>query len=49
MKTLNQEINFETFNEFLLSDAEMINVRGGDGNGDYKGQVTPPVTTDPEI
>ena len=47
MKNLNQEIKFETFNNFLLADEEMINVRGGDGD-DGKGTVTPPVT-DPEI
>lgn len=47
MKNLNQDANFETFKNFLLSDEEMINVRGGDG--DDKGTVTPPVTADPEL
>ena len=47
MRNLNQETNLETFSAFLLSNEEMINVRGGDG--DDKGQVTPPVTADPEI
>lgn len=47
MKNLNQENNFETFKNFLLSDEEMINVRGGDGN--EKGTVIPPVTADPEL
>ena len=45
MKTLNQE-NFENFSDFLLSDEEMILVRGGDG--EEKGMTVPPVT-DPEI
>jgi hypothetical protein len=49
MKNLNQEIKFENFNEFLLADEEMINVRGGDGDrGDNKGTVIPPVV-DPEL
>lgn len=49
MKNLNQEIKFENFNEFLLADEELINVRGGDGNeAGEKGTVTPPVV-DPEI
>ncbi len=47
MNNLNQETNFETFNEFLLSNEDMINVRGGDG--EEKGQVTPPITVDPEL
>ena len=42
MKNLNQEINFETFKDFLLSDEEMINVKGGSGD-DNKGTTTPPV------
>ena len=46
MKSLNQTINFENFNEFTLTDSEMIFVRGGDGEG--HGDVTPPVT-DPEL
>ncbi len=46
MKNLNQEIKFENFNQFLLADEEMINVRGGD---DEKGTRTPPVTVHPEI
>jgi hypothetical protein len=48
MKNLNQEIKFENFNQFLLADEEMINVRGGEGD-DNKGTVVPPVTADPEI
>ena len=46
MKNLNQETSFENFNQFLLSDNEMISVRGGDDPD--KGTVTPPIT-DPEI
>jgi len=45
MKTLNQE-TFENFNDFLLTDEEMTNVRGGDGGG--AGENVPPVT-EPEI
>lgn len=45
MKTFNQE-KFENFSEFLLSDEEMIHVRGGDNDG--KGEEIPPVT-EPEI
>lgn len=48
MKNLNQEIKFENFNQFLLADEEMINVRGGEGD-DGKGTKVPPVTVDPEI
>ena len=32
MKTLNQELTFDNFNEFALTNEEMINVRGGDGD-----------------
>lgn len=32
MKTLNQELTFDSFNEFALTNEEMINVRGGDGD-----------------
>jgi hypothetical protein len=32
MKTLNFEMNFDIFNEFELSNEEMICVRGGDGD-----------------
>ncbi|MFO7853163.1 MAG: hypothetical protein ACQERS_02460 [Bacteroidota bacterium] len=46
MKTLNQE-NFENFKDFLLSDEEMILVRGGDDDGD-RGMTVPPIT-EPEI
>lgn len=46
MKTMNQVTNFDLFSEFVLSNEEMINVRGG---GDpEKGSVIPPIT-DPEI
>lgn len=31
MKTLKPELTKDTFNEFLLLNEEMINVRGGDG------------------
>ena len=48
MKTLNQESKFDLFNEFLLSNEEMINVRGGDGDPD-KGTTVPPITADPEL
>lgn len=46
MRTLNQEI-FENFTDFLLSDEEMILVRGGDGDGGK--QMTVPSKTEPEI
>jgi hypothetical protein len=41
------ESTFENFNEFLLTDEEMNEVRGGDP-GDGKGTTTPPIT-EPEI
>ena len=44
MRTLNQE-KFENFNDFLLSDEEMLLVRGGDGEK----QMTVPPITEPEI
>lgn len=47
MKTFNQE-KFENFSEFLLSDEEMIYVRGGEGDPVGKGEEVPPVT-EPEI
>jgi len=47
MKTLNQEFKFDLFSDFVLSNEEMINVRGG-GDPD-KGTTVPPVTADPEI
>ncbi len=46
MRTLNQK-NFENFNDFLLSDEEMILVRGGDGDGGR--QMTVPPITEHEI
>jgi len=46
MKTFSKE-TFENFSDFLLSDEEMILVRGGDSD-DGKGEVTPPAT-EPEI
>lgn len=50
MKTLNLETSFDLFKGFVLSNEEMINVRGGEGDpaGD-KGLVCPPATADPEI
>jgi hypothetical protein len=39
MKTLDFESTKSIFNEFLLSNEEMIYVRGGEGHGD----VLPPV------
>jgi len=47
MKTLNQE-KLEKFNEFLLSDEEMLKVRGGEGEGGEKQMEVPPIT-EPEI
>lgn len=47
MKTLNQSTKFDLFNEFVLSNEEMINVRGGDADPE-KGTVLPPIT-EPEI
>jgi len=32
MKTLNLELAFDMFNEFTLTNEEMINVRGGEGD-----------------
>ena len=32
MKTLNLESAFDIFNEFALTNEEMINVRGGEGD-----------------
>jgi hypothetical protein len=32
MKNLNSELAKDLFNEFALSNEEMINVRGGDGD-----------------
>ncbi len=46
MKKLNQD-ELERFNDFLLSDEEMILVRGGNSDGE-KGMSLPPVT-EPEI
>ena len=49
MKTLNQETQFDNFNEFVLSDTEMNHVYGGgDGDPGDRGTVTPPITQ-PEI
>ncbi|MCD4770311.1 MAG: hypothetical protein K8R35_09100 [Bacteroidales bacterium] len=47
MKSLNQTINFENFNEFTLTDSEMIFVRGGDGEG--HGDVIIPPEPEPEL
>ena len=42
MKTLNQELTTDIFNEFALSTEEMIYVKGGDGDPVVK-PVPPPV------
>ena len=36
MKTLNFELTNDIFNEFTLSNEEMINVRGGQGDPEVK-------------
>lgn len=46
MKNLNQE-NFENFSEYLLSDEDLLMVRGGDDDG--KGQTIPPIVCEPEL
>jgi hypothetical protein len=42
MKTLKNEITKDIFNEFALSNEEMIYVRGGD-NGQYILPTPPPI------
>jgi hypothetical protein len=42
MKTLKPEFTTDTFNEFLLSNEEMIYVRGGEGDPVIY-PTTPPV------
>ncbi len=46
MRTMDQE-KFEKFSDFILSDEEMILVRGGDG--DEGGRESAPPVTEPEI
>jgi hypothetical protein len=41
MKTLKHELAFDNFNEFALTNEEMINVRGGDGEPIVKPQLPP--------
>lgn len=48
MKTTIKETGFDNFSEYVLSNKEMIAVRGGDGDPE-KGSIVPPVTSDPEI
>ncbi|MCA1755839.1 MAG: hypothetical protein LC649_00035 [Bacteroidales bacterium] len=48
MKTTIKETAFDIFNEYVLSNEEMITVRGGDGDPE-KGSIVPPVTSDPEL
>lgn len=48
MKTTTKETGFDIFNEYVLSNEEMIAVRGGDGDPE-KGSIVPPVTSDPEL
>jgi hypothetical protein len=42
MKTLKFELTKDIFNEFALSNEEMIYVRGGDAQGDPISYPTPP-------
>ena len=42
MKNLNPKFTTELFNEFTLSNEEMINVRGGEGDVTIK-VVAPPI------
>lgn len=42
MKTLNQELAFDIFNDFALTNEEMINVRGGEGDPIIM-PTTPPI------
>ena len=41
MNTPDQQSAFDLFNEFALTNAEMINVRGGDGDPIIKPQEPP--------
>ncbi len=44
MKTLKPELTKDTFNEFLLSNEEMIYVRGGEAEGEPVAKPTlPPI------
>lgn len=49
--TTTRELAFDNFSEYVLSNEEMISVRGGDGNpgNPDKGSEIPPVTSDPEL
>ncbi|MEZ4999488.1 MAG: hypothetical protein R2727_01990 [Bacteroidales bacterium] len=50
MKNLINETSFDLFKSFVLTNEEMINVRGGDGDpAGEKGTTVPPVTADPEL
>jgi hypothetical protein len=42
MKKLNEELYGNIFDKFILSNEEMICVRGGDADGDSK-VIVPPV------
>lgn len=44
--TTTRETAFDNFNEYVLSNEEMITVRGGEGDPE-KGSIVPPVTTGP--
>jgi hypothetical protein len=41
MKTLKLELSYDIFNDFALTNEEMINVRGGDGEPIVKPQLPP--------
>ena len=43
MKTLNFEMTNEIFNEFALSNEEMIYVRGGEAGDPSTNPVVPPI------
>ena len=42
MKTQTSELTKDIFNAFVLINEEMINVRGGDGEGEPIVRPTPP-------
>ena len=43
MKTLNQEMNLSIFDEFALTNEEMISVRGGDAGEPIVYPPLPPI------